>query len=78
VRYRFVLRGTISRKALEPLQPVSYEVDANSTTVELDVLDDAHLQGAIELIYRLGAHVEGLQQIDVFEQVESPSPPNND
>jgi hypothetical protein len=68
VRYRFVLRGTISRKALEPLQPVSYEVGTSSTTVELDVLDDAHLQGAIELISRLGAHVEGLQQIDVFEQ----------
>jgi hypothetical protein len=75
VRYRFVLRGVISSKAVEPLQPVSYEVDEGSTVIQVDVLDDAHLKGIIELIYRLGAHLEGLQQIDVFRQEEMPTAP---
>jgi hypothetical protein len=73
VRYRFVLSGVISPKALEPLQPVSYDADVASTQIQVDVLDDAHLQGVIELLNRLGAHLESFQQIDVFQEMEAPS-----
>jgi hypothetical protein len=75
VRYRFVLQGAISAKALEPLQPVSSEAGASSTTIQIDVLDDAHLQGVIELLSRMGAHVEGMQQLDVFGEMDVPAPP---
>jgi hypothetical protein len=76
VRYRFVLRGVISPKALGPLQPVSYGADGATTQIQVDVLDDAHLQGVIELLNRLGAHLEGFQKIDVFEQMEAPTNPS--
>jgi len=68
LRYRFVLEGVHSLKALEPIHPTSHEVKEGSTVIEVDVVDDAHLQGVIELVYRLGAHVEGFQEIDVFRE----------
>jgi hypothetical protein len=64
MRYRFVLRGTVPEAALKPVEPVSVELQEARTKVEFEVRDDAHLQGVIELIHRLGAHVEGFQQLD--------------
>jgi hypothetical protein len=79
MRYRFVLQGAISRAALKPAQPVSYEVRDDTTRLEIDVVDDAHLQGVIELLQRIGAHVEQLQELDVFKETEAPSsPPSGD
>jgi hypothetical protein len=77
VRYRFILSGEFPPKALSALQPVSYSVGDGSTGIEVDVIDDAHLHGVIEQLNRFGAHLEGIQQIDVFGQAEAPSPPSD-
>jgi hypothetical protein len=63
MRYRFLLRGDITASALRPVQPISCEVENGNTRVEVEVQDDAHLYGVLEAIQRLGAHVQGFQEV---------------
>jgi hypothetical protein len=67
MRYRFLLRGDITASALRPVKPISCEVENGNTRVEVEVRDDAHLYGVLEAIQRLGAHVQGFQEVDPLQ-----------
>lgn len=64
MRYRLSIRGRIPASSLAALEPLASRVTASRTELEIEIRDDAHLYGVVELLERAGAGIESLSSMD--------------
>jgi hypothetical protein len=60
MRYRLIIRGSIPASSLAALEPLASRREERRTELEIEIRDDAHLYGVVELLERAGAGIESL------------------
>jgi hypothetical protein len=74
VRYRIVIRGTIPRAPVGPLEGMRVETSGDETVLVGDVVDQAQLQGIIGWLSELGLEIVSLNPIDQDSDVTARPP----
>lgn len=73
VRYRIVIRGTIGRPPVGPLEGMRVETSGEETVLIGDVVDQAQLQGIIAWLSDLGLEIVSLNPVGA--ELDAPARP---
>jgi len=62
--YRIVVRGEIPRPLVGPLEEMSVACDGGECVITGEVVDQAHLRGALGLLHDLGVEIVSVNPAD--------------
>ena len=62
--YRIVVRGELARPLVGPLEEMSVEAEGGETVLTGELVDQAHLRGALSYLHDLGLEIVSVNPAD--------------